>query len=303
MSSNPRKRPPKFWMVLGGLSIVLLAAALFTLGSLRAPIQPEETSSFILLFALSAFAFLAFLVFSPVLIRSLIRMAADRAGGALGSRFRTKMVLGAMGISLLPMVFLFLFSYSLMNRTLNLWFPRPLEIATDESRKLIDEMSRQLHERLADRASRAAAAYPRADLQVILTSSGAGASSALDAIWIVDSSGAITQAAPLPIAASHLHLTQTMPSGAEIWQSNSATYMAASAPVPGGSLYVARTLRPDFLPSYTSIDDHVRTYQQQRQHIRIYKNQILLALLLVTLLLLFSTTWVAFFLSKQVTVH
>jgi two-component system nitrogen regulation sensor histidine kinase NtrY len=202
--SNPKKRPPKFWLVLGGLSIVLLAAALFTLGSLRAPIQPEETSSFILLFALSAFAFLAFLVFGLVLARSLVRMAADRAGGALGSRFRTKLVLGAMGISLLPMVFLFLFSYSLMNRTLNLWFPRPLEIANEESRKLIDDMSRQLHERLADRASRAAAEYRSTDLQTILTSSGAGASSALDALWIVDADGAVSRAAPLAVRRANL---------------------------------------------------------------------------------------------------
>jgi two-component system nitrogen regulation sensor histidine kinase NtrY len=300
--SNPKKRPPKFWLVLGGLSIVLLAAALFTLGSLRAPIQPEETSSFILLFALSAFAFLAFLVFGLVLARSLVRMAADRAGGALGSRFRTKLVLGAMGISLLPMVFLFLFSYSLMNRTLNLWFPRPLEIANEESRKLIDDMSRQLHERLADRASRAAAEYRSTDLQTILTSSGAGASSALDALWIVDADGAVSRAAPLAVAASHPHLAHTMPSGAQIWATDSAIFMAASAPVSDGTLYVARQLRPDFLSNYSSIDDHLATYQQQRQHIRIYKNQILLALFLVTLLLLFSTTWVAFFLSKQVTV-
>jgi PAS domain S-box-containing protein len=290
-------------MIVGGVSVVLLAAALFTLGSLRAPIHPEETSSFILLFALSAFAFLAFLVFGLVLARSLVRMAADRAGGALGSRFRTKLVLGAMGISLLPMVFLFLFSYSLMNRTLNLWFPRPLEIANEESRKLIDDMSRQLHERLADRASRAASQYAASpDLQSILTSSGAGASSALDALWIVDSHDTINQAAPLAVATEHPHIAHTMPSGAQIWRTDSGIFMAASAPLPGGTLYVARQLRPDFLSNYTSIDDHLATYQQQRQHIRIYKNQILLALFLVTLLLLFSTTWVAFFLSKQVTV-
>ena len=47
------------------------------------------------------------------------------------------MVLGAMGVSLLPVVFLFFFSYALVNRTLNLWFPRPLEIANEESQVLL----------------------------------------------------------------------------------------------------------------------------------------------------------------------
>jgi two-component system, NtrC family, nitrogen regulation sensor histidine kinase NtrY len=309
MSPNnptPRRRRASPWMILGGVFVVLLAAALFTLGSLRIPIHPEEPSSLVLLFALSAFAFLAFVVFSLILLRSLLRMAADRRAGTLGSRFRTKMVLGAMGISLLPLAFLFLFSYSLVNRTLNLWFPKPLEIATEESGKLIDDMSGQLHARLVERAARAARQLPDSDLQSILSTSAAGPSSILgnapDALWIADPNGSITQAAPLPILIAHLHKAEVMPSGAEIWQTDSASYMVGSAPVDSGSLYVARRLRPDFLQNYNSIQSELHTYQQQRQNIRVYKRDILLALSLVTLLLLFSTTWVAFYLSKQVTV-
>ncbi len=33
------------------------------------------------------------------------------------------MVVGAMAISLLPVVFMFVISYALMNRTLGKWFP------------------------------------------------------------------------------------------------------------------------------------------------------------------------------------
>ena len=43
-----------------------------------------------------------------------------------------------MGVSLLPVVFLFFSSYALVNRTLNLWFPRPLEIANEESQVLLN---------------------------------------------------------------------------------------------------------------------------------------------------------------------
>ena len=44
--------------------MTLLAAAVFTLGSLRMPLHPEEETSFAVLFALSVFIFAAFLVFT-----------------------------------------------------------------------------------------------------------------------------------------------------------------------------------------------------------------------------------------------
>ena len=88
------------------------------------------------------------LVFTLILSRSLLRLWAERRSGQLGSRFKGKMVIGAMGISLLPVVFLFFFSYALVNRTLNLWFPRPLEIANEQSQKLIGDFSKREFERM-----------------------------------------------------------------------------------------------------------------------------------------------------------
>ena len=114
--------PPKrqLWMTVGGVVVVLLAAAVFTLGSLTLPLHIEEGTSFVILFALTVFIFAALLVFSLILTRSLVRLWAERRSGQMGSRFKVKMVLGAMGVSLLPVVFLFFFSYALVNRTLNL---------------------------------------------------------------------------------------------------------------------------------------------------------------------------------------
>jgi PAS domain S-box-containing protein len=53
---------------------------------------------------------------------------------------------------------------------------------------------------------------------------------------------------------------------------------------------------------YYDIESQTMTYARQKQNLRKYKREIVLALFLITLLLLFSTTWVALFLSKQVTV-
>jgi two-component system, NtrC family, nitrogen regulation sensor histidine kinase NtrY len=291
----------KLWLAIAGLSLVLLAAAIFTLGSLNAPVHPEESDQFVILFALSTFILLAFLVFGLILLRNVLRLWANRKAGQLGSRFRTKMVFGAMGISLLPLVFLFLFSYSLVNRTLNLWFPKPLEIANAESQKLLDELGREIRDRLNDRAARSVPAVLAGGAQAMIDDK-LGPSGPPDAVWVLDANGLITDSAPASLGPDHLRRARVLPSGSDIWQTDGDTYVAGSAPFTGGRLYVGRKLRPDFLVGFNTIEEETNTYEQQRQHIRLYKNQILLALLLITVLLLFSTTWVALFLSKQVTV-
>jgi PAS domain S-box-containing protein len=95
---------------------------------------------------------------------------------------------------------------------------------------------------------------------------------------------------------------QVLRNGAEFWRNGNDLYHVATAPLKDGKLYVARKMPSDYLDRYSEIQAQTQTYEQQKQHLRAYKREIILALLLITLLLLFATTWVALFLSKQVTV-
>jgi len=65
---------------------------------------------------------------------------------------------------------------------------------------------------------------------------------------------------------------------------------------------VGRTVPSTFLQRLDDIESQTSIYTKQKQNLRLYKREIVLALLLITLLLIFTTTWVALFLSKQVTV-
>ncbi|HXT87251.1 MAG TPA: ATP-binding protein [Verrucomicrobiae bacterium] len=301
----------KVWLTVGSIVVVLLAAAVITLGSFKVPAPEDSGSAVYILFALSTLIAASLLVFTLILTRSLLRLWAERRAGQMGSRFKVKMVLGAMGVSLLPVVFLFFFSYALVNRTLNLWFPRPLEIANEQSQLLLvrfeDAESSRLNRMAADSVSREAADEIPADRNP-----------AFDAFWITDSNGRVTggsdfakaanpeaksgEAASTPAKISP-ELSQTTESGAQIWEINGRLYLAGSAPRKnGGAFYLARKLPDDFSERSADIDTQTRTYAQQKQHLRAYKREILLALMLITLLLLFTTTWVALFLSKQVTV-
>lgn len=299
----------QLWLVVASVVVVLLAAAVFTLGSLKAPFHPEQGSAFLILFALSTFIAAALLVFTLILTRSLLRLWAERRTGQLGSRFKVKMVLGAMGVSLLPVLFLFFFSYALLNRTLNLWFPRPLEIASETSQRLLFDMSRMGSSYLGTIASRAVAKGSP-------DQSSAGFVWSVDASWLVDANGnvlsgvryhrnpqAASSAASLDAEPISPKLARTLRNGAEVWQANGGLFLSGSAPAQNGTtFYVGRTIPPDYLARYTQIETETQTYEQQKQQLRAYKREIILALLLITILLLFATTWVALFLSKQVTV-
>src|SRR5258708_28828559 len=143
-TSSQRRR-----LLLAGVVLTLLLAAVFTLGSLDTPFEPRNWRDVLTLYAVSSFITAALVVFALILSRTVLRLWAERSREQLGARFKTKMVVGAVAISLLPVIFMFVMSYSLLNRTLARWFPRPIEMAAEQSRVLQQEMSRAEHDRLS----------------------------------------------------------------------------------------------------------------------------------------------------------
>jgi PAS domain S-box-containing protein len=317
LGGAPRKKTSKFGLVFGGLLLALLLAAVFTLGSLRIPFEPDRWQEFLILYAVSTFMVAALLVFGLIFARTLLRTWAERRAEKLGGRFKTKMVAGAMAIALLPVVFMFIISYALLNRTLSRWFPRPLEIATEESQKLFNELGKLEHQRLKIIARNA---VQRDSTRSVPPGKGDGTigirvalESGADVAWTVGAKGAVEAGIGksmhsigrgdmvIPLD-SPPHLVRMMPSGAELWQIQGEFVLGAREPLAGGAgdLVVSRSLPRSFGPAYSEIETQSATYNESKQTLRAYKNQLLLTLALFTVLLLFSAMWFALFLSKQV---
>src|ERR1700719_2294093 len=138
----------RWGLAIGGILLTLLLAAVFTFGSLNVPFEPKSWRAVMVLYAVSSFITAAFLVFGLILARTILRLWVERRREQLGARFKTKMVVGAMAISLLPIIFMFIVSYSLIHRTLLRWFPRPLEIASEKTQDLMNDIGRSQLPRL-----------------------------------------------------------------------------------------------------------------------------------------------------------
>jgi len=303
-------------LILGGVLLTLLLAAVFTLGSLDVPFEPRSLPQFIALYAVSCFITAALLVFLLIFIRSLVRLRMEQSKAQLGARFKTKMVLGAMAVSLAPVIFMFFVSYSLLNRTLGRWFPRPLEIASEETQKLMSDLGRGALPRLRMLGHQAAlhsGETPEAFLQHALNQG-------LDAVWLLDADGKFLKGGVIcddqpedrsmelcTVSGVQGSLQNTLPSGVEIWQAKDRSYFAARVPVDlpdegRGTLVAAYRTSPDFLKHWTTIREQTLEYEKVKQNLRALKRQMLLILFFFTILVLSAATWVALFLAKQVTV-
>jgi PAS domain S-box-containing protein len=303
-------------LVAGGIVLTLLLAGVFTLGSLNVPFEIRGWRDALPLFAVSCFITAAALVFGLVLVRTFLRLLAERWRDQLGARFKTKMVFGAISLSLLPVCFMFVVSYSLLNRTLGRWFPRPLEIASEQSGGLLDEMGRAERGRLALAAAESMRVMHETPKQAAAAHERLCASA--DAFWQAGPSGTALdyfECSPVPAPPSAARetsratgaaapvLVEALRNGDEVWSAGGKLLLAGRAHAANGqSYFAARRVPADFLTRLHQIREQTQAYDREKQHLRALKRQLLLILLLFTVLLLFSLIWLALYLAKQVTV-
>jgi nitrogen fixation/metabolism regulation signal transduction histidine kinase len=129
---------------LAGLSVALLAV-LLTLGALNAfnirALQPGSTGALLVFTAVTVLIFLLLLALLVLLARNILKLYADGRSRVLGSRLRSRMIVGALLLSFAPTLFMFLFSYLLMNRSIDRWFSQPVVRIRDDSTRIALELS------------------------------------------------------------------------------------------------------------------------------------------------------------------
>lgn len=318
--TDPRMRPG--FIITASVIVLLLVGSLLALTSFQLPfIRPSGSSEVILLFVLSTLIFLSLVIFGFILFRSLFKLTMERRANLLGSKFKTKLVLGALALSVAPVCFLFLFSYSLLNRTLDKWFSRPYETISRDAQDLVAEIKEFARSRAATDAEilvsevRAAAGTldgAAAELDRKLTSDAPPR--ALDYFAVTGPDGAeLLGRTSRPEVADAIRAARANgegraadEKGSIIVDQGGESYAVGWATVElagrMGTVLAARQLPPRISESAARLNEESALYGALSQERRSVRSTYLSILLLLTVLILFIATWFALYFSRQVTV-
>lgn len=125
-----------------GIVLLVLVAVLPTLNNNLRFLNPSTTEEIFVFTGLSAVVFLVFVAVLVMLVRNVLKLYADQKSRVMGSRLRTRMLWGAVLVSLLPIAFMSLFNFLLINRAVDHWFAKPVMEMRDDSDQMALELSR-----------------------------------------------------------------------------------------------------------------------------------------------------------------
>ena len=140
MPTNLSQR--KVFVIVLVVCFLVLGLALAALNAFNFKfLNPATTQQIFLFTALSVIAFILFVAVLVLLLRNILKLYADQRSRVLGARLRTRMLWGALLLSLLPIAFMFAFSYLLMNRAVDRWFSQPVTALHDDSARIALQLS------------------------------------------------------------------------------------------------------------------------------------------------------------------
>ena len=136
--------------VLGATVVLLLAIIVSQQLWLWTVVRPDTPADALMLYALSTLNFVAFVVFLFIFVRNLLKLRRERKERQLGSKVKTRLLVYFISISFLPITAMAFFSYLFLNRSLEKWFnPFPDEIvqqATEVKRLTLSTQDQTLRD-------------------------------------------------------------------------------------------------------------------------------------------------------------
>jgi PAS domain S-box-containing protein len=332
ISGDPRRRSVA--LLAGGVVLffaLLGALQWFNTSSVRF-LNPETSGETLVFTSLTVLVFLLLLTLLMLLLRNILKLYVGQTSSALGARLRTRMVLGAALIALTPAVFMFLFSFNLMNRSIDRWFSQPTSELREDSTRVVLELAQYVTENARVEAeSIAASATPDknpAELKDILGShritlgggfavvygkdfhpianfqSPAETSQASLLPWLPEKNDAGNLGAAVPL---HGPFSDSLLSAAQrgdeaVFQVDDHEFALGIAATASGKVVVVALPMPKGL-SQTVIrirsgaDEYWQLFRSRNR----IRTTFFLLLLLITVFVFFSSVWLALFLSKQIT--
>ena len=266
-----------FWSgiaLLAILSVLVVWQVSFTFGDYG----PENAAQTFVFWAISTLIFLLTVTLGFMLFRTAIKLYFERQANREGSRIKTKLLVGALALSLLPVVFLSLFSYVILNRNVEKWFSRPAEGIRADLVQSTNALAAEVQGR-ANALARWVASLPEGD-----------AGSANYARLCRDNG----------IAMMELTARGAKPSVVCPLQPGPGRLFTATAPLGRGSLRLGVRPKVDLQRTQDEIDRYMAEYAQLAGQKKNIRTLYLLFIVAIALFILFVATWIALLLSRQI---
>ena len=296
------------------IGIALLFGILLSQSSFDQPafLHPDNNQQLLVFAALSALIFLLFVALTFVLFRNLLKLFAERRLGVLGSKFRTRLVVTGLLLSFLPVIVMFWFAYGLMNRTIDRWFSRPVEEVREDTRAMASLIATYAQQNAVAQATSIAnspetqQAFATQNFSAVENAFGRQETTLQGgfAVALFKGSEKASFRAPAPWTSLRANAAPEQLSGPSpspfTW--GATEYILGTAAVGNdGLILVAMPLPQKFSAAVKQLEASQKRYFELYRQRRLLRRTYMILLLLLTVLVLFSTTWLALFLSKLVT--
>ena len=313
------------------LGIVLLFAALAAmifLADKSAQLNPDFLSE-VLLYALSAADLTMVVALVFVLARNIVKLLVERRRGLPFSRFRAKLVLALLGLTIVPSLLVLAVGGELIRSVTQLWFSQPLDKVLRHANDIGNTYYREHEDVMADHAQRLARSIPasavaagnveavRAVIAPEVTLGGLG----LVEVYRVGSAGAPTAlvaveslsvprghqksvadrlAEKVASGSSDTRTLDSLDGGGELVRAGSII-RETTTNRPVGVVIASGLLSGDVATHARNINEAYENYSQLQVLRRPLQGVYLSLFLMMTLMILVSATWTGLYLAKRIT--
>jgi two-component system, NtrC family, nitrogen regulation sensor histidine kinase NtrY len=247
----------------------------FTFGRF-APSSIQQTYLF---WAVSTLIFILTVMLGFILFRTGVKLYVERQNNRPGSHIKSKLILGALALSLVPVLFLVIFSVFVLNRNLDKWFSGPAESMSGDLIDVGQALDQETRNKLTAQAHWLASLLPSQSADVYQQFCAANE---LQHAEIKTPRGEILTVCSLPDQrpADPLKKYTVTTEQGEIT-------LIAHPPI-------------NLVQRQRSISSAVAGYKQLAVDKKNFRNLYVLLLSLITLFILFFATWIARYMATQI---
>jgi two-component system, NtrC family, nitrogen regulation sensor histidine kinase NtrY len=316
---TPRLNRRRLWkIVVLGLGTALLFTLLFVQAAFNTLIwlRPSNLSETLSLYVLSTINVLAFVVLLMLLVRNIMKLRRERLQKKLGSRFKTRLVMFFILLSLLPVIFLFIATWGLINRSIEKWFSLPGEEMLRTAQLIqstylngekdgLNQIAETLARLVAQKQGGQLGMFLSAEIETHRLMFARLYNADGNLVW-QKANVDLNKVDPnfgAAVEQAYLNVSQGIWYDSDLSDERTTLYLISAVPLPaerGGALIIAQQLSQEIAASVNKFRKLELGYNSLREEDKSIRYSFLLTLATITLFLLFIALWLALHIARSI---